>query len=104
MHRYFKILLRALALTTVLGTTAVAQMPHINMMPELKSKTGEEIEREEKANRAYRDSLRKIPDAKGTADPWGDVRGTEAAKTAAKPKSPPAKGAKAETPASGTLR
>ncbi len=104
MHRYGTILLGAVALAALLGSPAFAQMPHINMMPELKSKTPEEIEREEKANKAYRDSLRKIPDAKGAADPWGDVRGAEAAKPAAKSNSPPAKRAKADAPANGTLR
>lgn len=91
------ILLRAVALASMLAAPAFAQIPNINLMPELKSRTTEEIERDEKADRAYRDSLRKIPDAKGNADPWGSVRGSEG--PAAKPKTSPAKRAKADTPA-----
>ena len=85
----------------MLGTPAFAQVPNVNLMPELKSKTPEEKERDEKADRAYRDSLRKIPDAKGASDPWGNIRGPEAtaAKPTVKPKSAPVSRAKADTPA-----
>jgi hypothetical protein len=82
-------LISTLGLAILAGTSlgANAQVPNINLMPELKSKTPEEIEREQQLQREYRESLRKIPDAKAAADPWGDVRGAEAApKAAAKPK------------------
>lgn len=74
--------------TMALTGPAVSQMPNINMMPELQSKTPEEKEAEAQREKAYKESLRKVPDAKGSADPWGGVRGTESAKSAgsAKPK------------------
>jgi hypothetical protein len=67
---------------------AVAQTPNINLMPEVKSKSPEEKEQDAIRDKAYRDSLRKIPDAKVSNDPWGGVRSTDAPKpaTAAKPK------------------
>jgi len=63
--------------------------PNVNLIPELQSKTPEEKEQDAIKDRAYRESLKKIPDAKGASDPWGNVRSTEAPKTAApaKPKS-----------------
>jgi hypothetical protein len=61
--------------------------PNINLMPELASKTPEEKEADAIKDKAYRESLRKIPDAKASNDPWGTVRSTEAPKAApAKPK------------------
>ena len=69
---------------------AAAQMqtPNVNLMPELQSKTPEEKEAEAQRDKAYRESLKKIPDAKASNDPWGNVRSTEAPKAAApaKPK------------------
>jgi hypothetical protein len=67
---------------------ALAQTPNINLMPELKSKTPEEKEQDAIRDKAYRDSLKKIPDAKVSNDPWGGVRSADAPKpaTAAKPK------------------
>jgi hypothetical protein len=66
---------------------AQAQMPNVNIIPDAKSKTPEEIEQDKIADKAYKDSLRKIPDVKASSDPWGDVRSTETPKTSAKPKS-----------------
>jgi hypothetical protein len=65
-----------------------AQTPNINLMPEIVSKTSEEKEQEAAQQKAYKESLKKIPDAKGSSDPWGNVRSTDAPKTAApaKPK------------------
>src|SRR3954464_11753938 len=68
-----------------LAAPASAQGPHINMMPELQSKTPEEKEAEAQREKAYRESLKKIPDAKAASDPWGSVR-AEPAKPAAKPR------------------
>ena len=77
-----------LGVTLALAGPAVAQMPHLNMMPEAQSKTPEEKEAEAQREKAYRESLRKVPDAKGPSDPWGSVRGAETSKSAgtAKPK------------------
>jgi hypothetical protein len=63
----------------LLVSPAAAQ--HLNLMPELKSKTPEEKEQDAIADKAYRESLRKIPDTKSGVDPWGNVR-SEAPKPA----------------------
>ena len=77
----------ALALLAGLSAPASAQTPNINLMPELGSKTPEEKEADALKEKAYRESLRKIPDAKASNDPWGNVRAAEPAKAApAKPK------------------
>ena len=50
--------------------------------------SAQEKEQDEIRDKAYRESLKKIPDAKTSNDPWGGVRSTDAPKpaTAAKPK------------------
>jgi hypothetical protein len=63
---------------------AYAQMPNLNLMPEVRSKTPEEKAADEARDKAYRESLRKIPDAKGSSDPWGAVRSTDTAKSSTK--------------------
>lgn len=50
----------------------------------LDAKTPDQIEKERAADRAYKDSLKKIPDAKAPADPWGNARSSNAPATAAK--------------------
>ena len=79
-----------LGAAVALAGPAAAQMqtPNINLMPEMNSKTPEEKEADAVKEKAYRESLKKIPDAKGSNDPWGTVRSTEAPKAAspAKPK------------------
>ena len=78
------------AAAVVLAGPAAAQMapPNINLIPELQSKTPEEREADALKEKAYKESLKKIPDAKASNDPWGGVRSNEAPKTAApaKPK------------------
>jgi hypothetical protein len=64
-----------------------AQTPNINLIPELVSKTPEEKEQEAAQQKAYKESLRKIPDAKASSDPWGTVRAPEPAKSAGPAKS-----------------
>ena len=78
------------AAVALLAGPAAAQMqtPNINLMPEMNSKSPEEKEADAIKEKAYRESLKKIPDAKASNDPWGAVRSTDAPKTAtpAKPK------------------
>ena len=75
------------AILAGLAAPAWAQTPHVNLMPDFQSKTPEEKEADAIKEKAYRESLRKIPDAKTSNDPWGTVRSTEAPKaTSAKPK------------------
>lgn len=80
------------AIALLIGPAAYAQMPQMNLMPEVKSKTPEQIEAEKRRDAAYQESLKKIPDAKASADPWGSVRSdtpqasAKSAKPAAKPR------------------
>ena len=78
----------ALAALALAAGPVVAQTPNVNLIPELKSKSAEEKEQDAIRDKAYRESLKKIPDAKASNDPWGGVRSADAPKpaTAAKPK------------------
>jgi hypothetical protein len=82
-------ILGALAVIVVLTGSAHAQAPNINLLADQPSKTPDELEREAAQQKAYKESLRKIPDAKGSSDPWGNVRTVETPKTSgpAKPRS-----------------
>ena len=77
-------IIRAAALIALLAGPAYAQsLPDINIIPEARSKTPDEIERDKANEQAYKDSLRKIPDVKASSDPWGSVRSsTDAPKPA----------------------
>src|ERR1700687_2993550 len=77
--------LRAAAVIALLTARAYAQnaTPNINLLPELQSKSPEEKEAEAVRDKAYKESLKKIPDAKVSSDPWGNVRGAETPKPAA---------------------
>ena len=77
---------RVAALLALFAGPAYGQAPSMNWIPEAKSKTPEEIERDNARDKAYRDSMRKIPDAKAANDPWGNVRGPDSRTTAAQPK------------------
>lgn len=78
-------ILSAAAVVVLLTVPAHAQVstPNINLIPELQSKSPEEKEQDAVRDKAYKDSLRKIPDAKASSDPWGTVRSTDAPKAAA---------------------
>ena len=78
-------MLSAAVVVVLLTAPAYAQTPNINLMPEFQSKTPEEKEQDAIKDRAYRESLKKIPDAKASNDPWGTVRSTDAPKAAAAP-------------------
>ena len=73
----------AAAVIMLLAGPAYAQTPNINLIPELQSRSPEEKEADAVRDKAYRESLKKIPDAKGSSDPWGSVRSTDTPKTAA---------------------
>jgi hypothetical protein len=53
------------------------------MMPEFQSKSPEEKEQEAAQQKAYKESLKKIPDAKPSSDPWGNVRSVDTPKASA---------------------
>jgi hypothetical protein len=84
---------RIAAVFMLLTGPAYAQMetPHINLLTDTPSKTPEELEQEAAQQKAYKDSLRKIPDAKTSNDPWGNVRSTDAPKTSSAPAKPKTK-------------
>jgi hypothetical protein len=84
-------MLSAAVVMVLLTVPAYAQVtPNINLIPELQSKSPEEKEAEAVREKAYKDSLRKIPDAKTSSDPWGTVRNTDAPKAATAPARPKA--------------
>ena len=71
------------------GNTASGSMP-FSMAPGAASRLSpEELQREQEVESKYRETVNKIPDKKGSNDPWGSVR-TAPAKTssAAKQKQP----------------
>ena len=82
------LILSALATSLLSAPPTYAQMPTMNMMPDVPSKSPEEKEQDAIRDKAYKESLKKIPDAKTSSDPWGAVRSNDAPKTAAttKPK------------------
>jgi hypothetical protein len=73
----------AAAITALLAGPAYAQTPNVNLIPEMQSKSPEQLEQEAAQQKAYKESLRKIPDAKASSDPWGAVRSAEPARPAA---------------------
>ncbi|MGJ4926208.1 hypothetical protein ACQR1I_12865 [Bradyrhizobium sp. HKCCYLS2038] len=75
---------------------ALAQTPHINLLADGPSKTPEEKEAEATRDKAYKDTMRKIPDAKANSDPWGNVRTVEQPKA-----TPPVKTTAAKKPKTG---
>jgi hypothetical protein len=76
----------AAAIALLAGPAYAQQMPNINLIPELASKTPEEKEADEVRDKAYRESLKKIPDAKISSDPWGTVRSVDTPKASASTK------------------
>jgi hypothetical protein len=78
--------LGAVAVIVLLTAPAYAQIPssggsgipNLSMIPDKPSKTQEEKDADEARDKAYKESLKKIPDAKVSSDPWGTVRATPA--------------------------
>ncbi len=78
-------ILSVAAVITLLASPAFAQIPPVNLLQDNKpAKTQEERDAEAARDKAYHDSLKKIPDAKPAADPWGNVRTTDTPKAPAK--------------------
>jgi hypothetical protein len=92
---------RIAAALALLTGPAYAQAPAVNLMMEGAGKSPAQAAAEEARDKAYKESLKKIPDAKAPSDPWGTVRGGDAAKTSAsnastpKTSTPKSSGAKA---------
>ena len=79
--------LSAAAVIALLMGPAYAQLPNVNLIGELPSKTPEEKEADATKEKAYKESLKKIPDAKTSSDPWGNVRSVDTPKASAPVKS-----------------
>jgi hypothetical protein len=76
---------RVAAIAMLLASPAFAQIPQMNLLQDNKpAKTQEEKDAEAARDKAYKDSLKKIPDVKAPSDPWGNVRSTDAPKAPAK--------------------
>ena len=90
--------LRLAAAIVLLASPAFAQVPKLNLLQDKPSKTQDELEAEKAQDKAYKESLKKIPDQKAPSDPWGTVRSTDtpaAAKSASSAKAKPKAGATA---------
>jgi hypothetical protein len=72
------------AVLMLLASPAFAQVPPVNLLQDKPSKTQEEKDAEAAREKAYQDTLKKIPDGKPPTDPWGNVRTTDAPKAPAK--------------------
>jgi hypothetical protein len=84
--------LRLAAVITLLASPAFAQTPKLNLLQDNKpAKTQDELDAEKAQDKAYKDSLKKIPDAKQPSDPWGSVRSDAPAAPATKSASTPKK-------------
>jgi hypothetical protein len=94
---------RIAAVLALLTGPAYAQMPPLNLIQDGPGKSPEQKAAEAARDKAYKDSLRKIPDAKAPSDPWGTVRSGDAAKTSAS-KTPASKGSNSKTAASAKPR
>jgi len=96
-------LLRVAAVMSLMIGPAYAQVqtPSINLLADGPSKTPDEIEADQAREKAYKDTLKKIPDAKVSNDPWGGVRNSDASKNSAD-KTSTDKSPAAKTPTSKT--
>jgi hypothetical protein len=76
-------------MAVLLSGPVFAQAPHLNLLTDGPGKTQEEIEKQKAIEKAYKDTLRTIPDAAVANDPWGGVRNEHQPKagTKNKPKS-----------------
>jgi hypothetical protein len=88
---------RIAAVLALLTGPAFAQMPPINLMQDGPGQSPEQKAANAARDKAYKESLKKIPDGKPSSDPWGTVRSGDAAKTS-KPSA--SKGSNSKTAAS----
>ena len=76
-------LFRLAAVLAVVAGPAYAQMPQLNLLQDTPSKTPEERAAEAERDKAYKETLKKIPDTKASNDPWGGMRSDPPKQTAA---------------------
>ncbi len=72
------------AVIMLLASPAFAQMPQMNLLQDKPGKTQDEKDADAVRDKAYQDSLKKIPEVKAPTDPWGNVRSTDTPKAPAK--------------------
>lgn len=89
-------LFRVAAVLAVVAAPAYAQMPNLNLLQEGPGKTPEEKAADAEREKAYKETLKKIPDAKASNDPWGGMR-SDPPKQPAAPKASAATGAPKKT-------
>jgi len=103
LEKYGEFVMRALRLAAaimLLASPAFAQTPKLNLLADKPSKTQDELEAEKAQDKAYKESLKKIPDQKAPTDPWGSVRSTDTpapAKSASSAKAKPKTGTAASS-------
>ena len=78
--------IRAAAVVALLTSDAYAQLPPvgIEISPDAPPLTPEEKEKRQATDDAYKSALKKIPDQKKTADPWGNMRASPPASSKTK--------------------
>lgn len=69
-----KLFRMAAVLALVAGPAFAQDSPHINLMADGPPKTEDEKAADAAREKAYKDTLKKIPDAKASNDPWGGMR------------------------------
>ena len=69
-----KLLRMAAVLALVAGPAFAQDSPHINLMSDGPAKTEDEKAADAARDKAYKETLKKIPDAKASNDPWGGMR------------------------------
>lgn len=81
-----KLFRMAAVMLAVLAGPAYAQMPNLNLLQEGPGKTPEEKAADAEREKAYKETLKKIPDAKASNDPWGGMRSDPPKQQPAAPK------------------
>jgi hypothetical protein len=66
--------IHAVAAIALLTGAASAQMPGINLSGDAPALSPEEQEKRKATEDAYKSALKKIPEKKTSADPWGNIR------------------------------
>ncbi|MDN4981768.1 MULTISPECIES: hypothetical protein [unclassified Bradyrhizobium] len=69
-----KVFRMAAVLVLVAGPAFAQDSPHINLMADGPAKTEDEKAADAARDKAYKETLKKIPDAKASSDPWGGMR------------------------------
>ena len=86
-----KLFRMAAVLALVAGPAFAQESPHINLMADGPPKTDDEKAADAARDKAYKETLKKIPDAKASSDPWGGMRSDP-------PKQPASKAAASSVP------